>query len=622
MRVIGTAGHVDHGKSTLVHRLTNIDPDRLIEEKARQMTIDLGFAWLMLPNEETIGIIDVPGHRDFIENMLAGVGGIDAVVLVIAADEGVMPQTREHLAILDLLGIESGLIALTKIDLVNDREWLDLVEQDIYETVVDTSLADAPIVRVSAHSGEGIPELIALLSDLLDDLPPTLDYNNPRLAIDRVFTISGFGTVVTGTLLGGTLTVGDDIEIQPKARQGRIRGLQSYQQPVTLALPGSRVAVNISGIEKSTIQRGDVLTYPRQLQGTLLTDIHFRHLPDASRPLKHNAEVKFFVGAAETTARVRLLNDEILSPGDHGWLQVRLDKPLPLAQGDRFILRYPSPPETIGGGVVINPYPGRRWKRFQAEVIQQLELRAQGTPAERVAQAAETIDGISRQALQKEVGYSDSELAPAIQQAVDEGLLLEIAREHYMATRSWQPLMQRLLDRLVEFHQSNPLRRGMQREQMRSQIGVKPMVFNALLDRAEHIRRDGDLIYQTEHEINFSEAQESAIHNLRQTMHSNLYTPPAFSEAAKMVGEDVLNALIEMGEIVRVQPEVIFSHQAYETMVSTLLEMIDQEGEITASELRDRFQTTRKYTIALLEHLDHIKLTRRQGDARVRGPNT
>ena len=621
MRVIGTAGHVDHGKSTLVRRLTNIDPDRLIEEKKREMTIDLGFAWFTLPNDEIIGIIDVPGHRDFIENMLAGVGGMDAVILVIAADEGVMPQTREHLAIIDLLGIQNGLVALTKIDLINDPEWLDLIEQEILETLADTSLADAPIARISAHTGEGVPEFMTQLAALLEEMPLVLDYNHPRLAIDRVFTISGFGTVVTGTLLGGALAVGDEIEIMPGALHGRIRGLQSYQETVEIAQPGSRVAVNLTGIEKTAVQRGHVLTHPRQLQTTLLTDVHFRHVADASRPLKHNAEVKFFVGAAETTAHVRLLSDETLAPGAQGWLQARLDKPLPLAQGDRFILRYPSPPETIGGGTIINPHPGRRWKRFQSDVLRQLELRALGTPAERVAQAAENIDGISQKALQKEVGYSDDELETAIQHAMNDGLLLEIADRHFIATASWQPLTQQLLNQLEAFHKAHPLRRGMQREQMRSQLGIKQTTMNALLTHTERVGNENNLIALIDHEINFTEPQQKAVHNLLNLLQNAPYTPPAFSEAVEIVGEDVLIALIDLGEIVRVQPEVIFSQQAYETMVDTLLNTIDEQGNITASELRDTFQTTRKYAIGLLEHLDHMKITRRQGDVRVRGPN-
>jgi selenocysteine-specific elongation factor len=619
MRVIGTAGHVDHGKSTLVHCLTDIDPDRLAEEKARAMTIDLGFAWLTLPNEETIGIVDVPGHRDFIENMLAGVGGIDAVILVIAADEGVMPQTREHLAILDLLGIEKGIIALTKVDLVNDNDWLDLVEQEVLEFAEGTTLDGAPIVRISAHTGDGIEELVSCLTDLFDTLSRKNNYNHPRLAIDRVFTIHGFGTVVTGTLLGGTLKVGDEIELQPTALRGRIRTLQSYKQSVEIAQPGSRVAVNLSGIEKSEIQRGHVLTYPRQLQATRLADVRFRHLPDASRPLKHNAEVKVFSGAAESMARVRLLDDQTLPPGQEGWLQIRLESELPLLQGDRFIIRYPSPPETIGGGTIINPNPGRRWKRFQPDVIEQLELRLMGSPAERLAQAAAHNDGVNQQTLQTQLGLSDQQLQAAIQEALDQHLLVQVTPRQFMSASHWIALRDQISQTLVDFHQKYPLRQGMQREQMRSQLGIKSQTLNTLLEAWADIQSTEDLIQLADHEIRFSPAEQAVVDQLMSIMANN-FAPPSLTEASEITGEAVLMALIEHGELVRIQPDIIFSSADYKQMVDAVLEMIDQRGNVSAGELRDRFQTTRKYAIGLLEHLDNIKVTRRQDDVRVRGP--
>lgn len=617
MRVIGTAGHVDHGKSTLVKRLTGIDPDRLAEEKAREMTIDLGFAWLTLPSGETLGIVDVPGHRDFIENMLAGVGGIDAVMLVIAADEGIMPQTREHLAILDLLGIQNGLIVLTKIDLIDDADWLDLVEHEIRDSVTNTTLANAEIVRVSAHSGTGIPELVEKISALLEDLPPSTHYNSPRLPIDRVFTISGFGTVVTGTLLGGTLRVGDEVEIQPAELRGRIRGLQSYKQPIEIAQPGSRVAVNIAGVEKSALERGFVLAYPRQLQPTILVDVHFRHLKDASRILKHHAEAKIFVGAAESTARVRLLNDEALSPGAEGWLQLRLDRPLALARGDRFILRYPSPAETIGGGIVVNPQPGRRWKRFQPGVVAQLETQMRGTPAEQVTHAANQPVKLSE--LQKLTSYSNDELDNAIQDALAQGILRHLLDDSYIANAAWQGMLRRMEDELRAFHQVEPLRRGMPREELRRRLGLKQATLTMLLADHDNIAAENNHLRMADHTIRLNDAQQKAIQSLYQQMDAAPYTPPSYADAASIVGENVLRALIELGEIVQVQPDVIFSRQTYDEMVAELLSLIDHNGQVTAAELRDRFNTTRKYAIGLLEHLDSIKVTRRAGEARVRG---
>jgi len=619
MRVIGTAGHVDHGKSTLIRRLTGIDPDRLAEEQARQMTIDLGFAWLALPDGETLGIVDVPGHRDFIENMLAGGGGSDAVLLVIAADEGVMPQTREHLAILDLLAIQRGLIVLTKTDLIDDPDWLDLIEQDIHAITEGTSLEEAEIIRVSAHTGDGLPHLVDSLTALVREIPPRTDYRHPRLPIDRVFTISGFGTVVTGTLLGGMLRVGDEIEIQPPGLRARIRGLQSYKQSVEVAQPGSRVAVNLSGIDKKAVERGFVLAHPGQLQPALLVDVHFRHLKDASRPLKHNAVVKFYAGAAESPAHVRLLANETLLPGAEGWLQIRLEKPLALAQGDRCILRYPSPGETIGGGVVVNPQPGRRWKRFQPEVLRQLETRMQGTPAQRVAQAASGTEPVKRPELQKVTGYTDAELGAAIEAAINDGLLLALADGSFYSTDAWRRLTRRITDELGSFHSHEPLRVGMSREELRSRIGIKQALLNMVLDTHEGITADGATIRLKTHQVHFTSAQQAQIQELMRVMEVSPYTPPAYREAAQMVGEDVLRALIETGEIVQVQADIIFSKEAFEAMVTGVLRLIDERGSVTASMLRDTFHTSRKYAIGLLEYLDVNGITHRVGDTRVRG---
>src|SRR5512147_2501689 len=382
MRVIGTAGHVDHGKSTLIAALTGTHPDRLKEEQAREMTIELGFGWLTLPNGEEIGIVDVPGHRDFIENMLAGIGGIDAALLVIAADEGVMPQTTEHLAILDLLQIPAGIIVLTKIDLAPDSAWLDLVETDIRAAVSGTVMQEAPIVRVSARTRAGLDSLLSALESLLQQKPARLDLSRSRLPIDRVFSMSGFGTVVTGTLLDGQLALGDEVEVLPSGQKGRVRGLQTHKKKEERAVPGSRTAVNISGIETDAVQRGEVVVHPNQYQPTRRIDARFRLLKDVSSSLKHNSEVKFFVGASETIGTLRLLGSEELNPGEEGWVQLELRQPLVAVRGDRYILRRPSPSETLGGGVIVDHQPKGRHKRFDENVLRSLESLIQGAPAE------------------------------------------------------------------------------------------------------------------------------------------------------------------------------------------------------------------------------------------------
>ncbi len=350
MRVIGTAGHVDHGKSTLIHALTGVHPDRLKEEQERQMTIDLGFAWMSLPDGESMGIVDVPGHRDFIENMLAGIGGVDAALLVIAADEGPMPQTREHLAILDLLEIEKAVVALTKIDLAQDEAWLDLVKEDITGLLGKTRLAASPIVAVSPITGQGLDDLIQALAEMLRESSARPDLGKPRLPIDRVFTLSGFGTVVTGTLVDGGFEVGQQIEILPGALNARIRGLQTHRSKIDRAVPGSRVAANLSGIDVHQLERGDVMTLPGAFSSTTLIDVQVRLLKEAGLALRNNQEVKFFIGSAHRMATARLLGTEMLHPGEAGWLQLKLQKPIVAARGDHFILRRPSPSATLGGG--------------------------------------------------------------------------------------------------------------------------------------------------------------------------------------------------------------------------------------------------------------------------------
>lgn len=618
MRVLGTAGHVDHGKSTLVRRLTGIDPDRLAEEKAREMTIDLGFAWWTTPSGEVVGIVDVPGHRDFIENMLAGVGGISAVLLVIAADEGVMPQTREHLAILDLLGVQHGLVVLTKIDMVDDPDWLELVAQDVTTLLLGTALQGAPILPVSARTGAGIASLEAAIEHLLQETPVPPNTNQPRLPIDRVFAMSGFGTVVTGTLLGGSLRLGDEVALLPSGVRGRVRGLQRYRTPVETASPGSRLAVNISGVDKNEVKRGDVLTYPGQIHPTQLADIRFRHLPDVERALRHNAQVKFFAGTAETTAFVRLLDAETLPPGAEGWLQVRLDSPLALTKGERVILRYPSPSETIGGGIVVNVNPTRRWKRFNAEVIARLELQMQGSPAERIAQAAENPEPLKRQTLQQR--YHGTDFADAATAALDEGLLVSFTDGSLWAATSLRAVQQQIMDIVRQYHTVEPLRLGIPREEVRSRVGLKNNHLGMVLDTLPELWAEGALIRLRSHTIRFNERQQTRIETLMSQIAANPYTPPSYDIAVSIVGENVLRALIDLGEIVQMatMPEVIFARPTYEQMKQQVLTMIDTHGSIDAKAVRDLFNASRKYAIGLLEHLDASGITRRDGDNRVR----
>ncbi|NLH09642.1 MAG: selenocysteine-specific translation elongation factor [Chloroflexi bacterium] len=618
--VIGTAGHVDHGKSTLVQAMTGIDPDRLAEEKQREMTIDLGFAWLTLPSGRTVGIVDVPGHRDFIENMLAGVGGIDLALLVIAADEGVMPQTREHLAILDLLGVTNAVVALTKIDMVPDPEWLELVALDVSELLDQTALRDAPIVPVSARTGDGLPDLLTALDAALGKQPPRPDLGRPRLPIDRIFTISGFGTVVPGTLTGGSLHVGDEVVIQPRGLHARIRGLQSHKEAISSAQPGSRVAVNLSGVDRGDIQRGDVVTRPGTLRGTTLIDVQFRYLPDAGRPLQHNAEVKFFSGAAESVAHVRLVGNRELLPGEEGWLQLRLAQPLALDKRDRFILRYPSPAQTIGGGVVLDPHPPHRWRRFKPEVIARFETLAAGTPEDLVLHALQGETALTPADLAARTGLAGSAIEAALAALAGEGQVFELLSGSWMALAAWQRLTGRMQAELAAYHQRNPLRLGMPREALRSRLGLSGKLFQPFVQRAVEsgiLVDAGTALSLPEHRVTFTPAQQAAIDRLMREFQAQPTTPPATRDAAALVGEDVLAALVEQGRLVQVNEDVLFDADTYAELVRQVEQFIEREGSITVAQARDLFNTSRKYVLALLEHLDSIGVTRRTGDERV-----
>ncbi len=618
--VIGTAGHVDHGKSTLVKALTGIDPDRLAEEKAREMTIDLGFAWMTLSTGETVGIIDVPGHRDFIENMLAGVGGIDLALFVVAADEGVMPQTREHLAILDLLEIPGGVVALTKIDTISDPEWIDLVTLDLAEALKGTVLGSAPILPVSARSGVGLDRLRAALETALAGRSPRPDRGKPRLPVDRVFTISGFGTVVTGTLTDGAFHVGDEVEVVPAGRRARIRGLQSHKETIEVALPGSRVAVNLSGLTTEDVRRGDVIALPGLLSPAMLIDVRFRHLADTGRPLRHNAEVKFFSGAAETMAYARLLGHRELPPGAEGWLQLRLAEPLALDRGDRFILRYPSPPQTIGGGVVLDPHPPHRWRRFKDEVLDRFEMLATGTPEEILLHTLESQTALTSAQAASLTGLSSDEVIQAAAALQQQGEIMVMGDQWLVARASWTRLIDHMVRELSEYHRQFPLKAGMPREALRSRLSVEARLFGVIVNQAIEsglVVSEGTIIRRPDHGVRFTTDQQTSVDRLLGLCQANPVATPSVKEATELIGEDVLQVLIERGDLVQVAEDVLFDAQTYHDLVQQIEQFITAQGAITVAQARDLFGTTRKYALALLEHLDAIGFTKRVGDERV-----
>lgn len=618
MHVIGTAGHVDHGKSALVQALTGIDPDRLAEEKSREMTIDLGFAWMTLDGE-AVGIIDVPGHRDFIENMLAGVGGIDLALFVIAADEGVMPQTREHLAILDLLAVSRGIVALTKTDLIDDPDWLELVTLEVADVLRGTVLADSPIVPLSARTGKGLDALKRELSHSLHEIESRIDLGRPRLPVDRVFSLPGFGTIVTGTLLDGSLHVGDEVLVLPGRLRGRIRGLQTHKTKLQAALPGSRVAVNLAGIDRDELRRGQVLATGDYLRSTQLVDAQYRHLPDADGPLRHNVEVKLFAGAAETVARTRIIDGEQIAPDETGWVQLVLEEPVAIARGDRFILRRPSPGATVGGGSVLDAHPGRRHRRFRAESAERFRALAQDSPEELLLRALIRLGSAPAKALFDKAGLAEQDGRRHLQPLIDEGQVIALGKT-LVASSTVEQLKERVPAELNRFHHEEPLRVGMDREALRARLAVSPQLFGYVreaLIEAGTIVDAGTTLRLPDHRVAFSAEQDRAITGLLAQLEERGVQSPSVKECKAAVSEAVYFALVGQGRLRPISENVVYSAEVYDRLVEQLTHFLREHGSISPAEARDLLGTSRKYAIALLEHLDELRVTRRSGDVRL-----
>jgi selenocysteine-specific elongation factor len=614
MFVLGTAGHIDHGKSALVQALTGIDPDRLREEKERGMTIDLGFAWLKLPGGAEVGIVDVPGHERFVKNMLAGVGSIDLALLIVAANEGVMPQTREHLAILDLLGIEHGIVVITKKDLV-DPEWLDLVKMDIEELIRPTTLAQAPIIAVSAVTGAGLPELVAAIDKLLRSTEPKKDIGRPRLPVDRIFTIAGAGTIVTGTLIDGSLTVGQEVEIVPPGLKSRLRGLQTHKARLNTVTPGSRVAANLVGLATSDIQRGDVLTRPGWLVPTTQLSVELRLLSYLRRPLSHNATVSFHTGAAEVMAKVRLLEKERLEPGETGWAQLVLDRPVALVKGDHYIIR--SPMETLGGGKIVDSH-AKRLRRFRPALIESLKVKEKGTAEDVVLALLEARQPLDIPALAKEADLPESEARPAVESLIQQKKIITIGQTEnglFFTAAGWQRLTQEATAILQDYHRRFPVRPGMPKVELASRLKLSRQSA-AVMERLladEALNEEGLVVRLPTHHVQLTPAQQAKVDAFLRALTQNPYSPPT----DQLPEPDLLNLLIERRQVVKVSESVVFSAATYDRMVEKVLAHIKANGKITLAEVRDLFQTSRKYAQALIEYLDEKKITRRVGDERV-----
>jgi selenocysteine-specific elongation factor len=619
MYVIGTAGHVDHGKSTLVKALTGIDPDRFPEEKAREMTIDLGFAWMALPSGREVSIVDVPGHERFIKNMLAGVGAIDLALLIVAADESVMPQTREHLAILDILQITRGLVVVTKTDLV-DEDLVELVKAEVEDTLQGTSFEGCPMVGVSAYTGDGLEELKATMDSILDETDARQDLGRPRLPIDRCFTISGFGTVVTGTLIDGTLTVGQEIELAGSGQRARVRGLQSHKTKVDATDPGVRLAVNLSGLSKDEVERGEILTIPGWLKPTYRLDAHLRMVKNAPNPLKHNQGVTFHLFTSEASARVRLLDADRLTAGQEGWVQLLLADPLPVVKGDFFVIR--SSEDTLGGGQIVDPNPRRRYRRFDDDVIDRLMTLDQGTGGDIIISVAEQWGPCDMTTLSQRTNLSQEEVTERVSQLTEEGHLVSLgefggdADAVVYSAQGWDILKSQVASALQLYHTQYPLRHGVPAQEIRSRLNLSQPVYQRALARLveeQIVIDERQSLRLPDHEITLTPKMEEEASTYLNSLQKDPYSPPS----DQRVSPELLGVLIDQGKVVRVTDGVIFDASAYREMTERIVQHLKDQGNITVAEARTMFNTSRKYILPLLEHMDQQQITRRTGDERV-----
>ncbi len=614
--VAGTAGHIDHGKTSLVKALTGTDTDRLPEEKARGITIDLGFAFLEEPGGLTIEIVDVPGHERFVKNMLAGVGGIDLALLVIAADEGVMPQTREHLAICQLLRITSGMVALTKTDLA-EPDWVELVKDDVGRLLGGSFLEGCPIVPVSVKTGQGLPELRQTLARLAALVPGRPTDKNARLPIDRVFTVKGFGTVVTGTLMAGRLAVEDRVEIFPRALQAKVRGLQVHGRAVETAQAGQRTAVNLQGVERAAVERGDVIAPPAALVPTLLADATLELLADAPRPLKARDRVRFHVGTHEVMARVLLVDRQEVAPGDVTYGRFR-----------RYVIRSYSPIVTIGGGTVLDVAPPR-FKRKSGALADHLRVLETAPPAkvveEHLRQAGAA--GLRAADLRARTPFGPERLRALIEELQQAQAVTTVDREWYVHREASDRLRSQTLALLEAFHSQNPLRGGISREELRSRAGhAQEKVFAQLLAALETdgvVRSERDQVRLASHAIRLTSEQQRVVEGLESAFLAAGAAPPSPEEALGRLGvkgtekHELFQLLVADRRLVRVKESLFFHAAALGKIQDKVVAHLKEKKEIGPADVKDLLGVSRKYAIPLMEYLDSQRVTVRQGERRV-----
>jgi selenocysteine-specific elongation factor len=627
--ILGTAGHIDHGKTSLIKAVTGTDTDRLKEEKERGITIELGFASLDLPNGQHVGIVDVPGHEKFVKNMVAGATGIDIVVMVIAADEGVMPQTREHMEICTLLGIKHGFVALTKIDMV-DEEWLELAMEDVRDFTAGTFLDDTPIVPVSAVKERGLQEFTRVLESICNQLPDRSMSSLFRLPVDRVFTMKGFGTVITGSLISGRVQVGDTVMIYPSMITSRVRGIQVHNQGVNMAEAGQRTAINFQGLEKAAIKRGEMLALPGTLKPSFMVDLQLQYLASNKKPIKNRTRVRFHTGTSEILGNLVLLDREELPPAEKAAIQLRLDEPVCLVKDDRFVIRSYSPVRTIGGGQVLNPIPPKH-KRFKADVVQGLQSIAERSAEDLIAYNIDQTGfaGAAFSDLVLMTNISEKSLDQQLQALLSRKTVLLVDRDSriFMHTSSFQQLKQDLTGHLERYHKTNPLKAGMPKEELKTKLppNLSPKLFNLLINQ---MLKDGeisvveDTVHLASHTVALGADQEDIRDKIIKTYRQSGLQPPYFKELGKQLtadparARDVLNLLVKEGRLVKVKEDLFFDTDAVTLLKQRLVEFLTVHGEISTPQFKEMTAASRKYVIPLIEFFDAQNFTIRIGDIR------
>ncbi len=626
--ILGTAGHIDHGKTSLVKALTGIDTDRLKEEKERGITIELGFAHLALPGGKVLGIVDVPGHEKFVKNMVAGATGIDLVALVIAADEGVMPQTREHLEICQLLKIRHGIVVLTKIDMV-DEEWLELVREDVREYLSETFLASAPIVEVSAITGQGIDNLVQVLDKVFQKLPEKEAGHIFRLPIDRVFTMRGFGTVITGTTVSGQIRIGDEVTLYPQGIESKIRGIQVYNRDVSEVHAGLRTAVNLQGVEKAAIERGNVLASKDSLKTTHMIEVHLELLSSAPRKVKNRSKVRFHTGTSEIISTAVLLDRDELLPGQTCYAQIRLEEPTAVLRNDHYVIRSYSPVQTIGGGEILNALPVKR-KRFSETALAELKSLHTGDLSQviEVFVSSARFSGVRQDDLPFLTNTSRKKLDGTLQALLSKKRAIQYDREGGLLIHSnfLQKARNEILETIARYHTDYPLKLGLPKEELRSRTeGARnPKLFNYLMSQLsgeEAVVVEKDIVRLKEHRVTLAEDQEKTRQALEKLYLESGLQPPYFKEIkdkyAGKTASEVIDVMVKEGVLIKVKEDLFFHREVLDGLQERLVDFLKANGEMTTQQFKDITGTSRKYTIPLIEHFDRAQLTVRVGDNRV-----